>query len=203
MTTTPNAKGHSRRTFLQHTTKGAAAAALATTTLATPACQAQAASKPVPPPTKAKSFNAAAWGILDAAQDVLLPGKENGGVIAGARDVNAIQYLDWALTHPRWAWPKKRLIGLANWLQRQAKKQHRAPFAELRFKQRDLLLQDACNTEHKRAVRLLLDATLEALLSDPVHGGNAKEAGWTTTGYTPAWPRPASREQVLTTQFPT
>ncbi len=43
-------------------------------------------------------------------------------------------------------------------------------------------------------IRVVLGYTLEAVLGDPVHGGNVGEAGWTWAGYEPGDPRPARAE---------
>jgi gluconate 2-dehydrogenase gamma chain len=38
--------------------------------------------------------------------------------------------------------------------------------------------------------QVLFTFTIEGLLADPVHGGNAGEVGWRIVGYTPSGPRP-------------
>ncbi|MCP4499391.1 MAG: gluconate 2-dehydrogenase subunit 3 family protein [Deltaproteobacteria bacterium] len=190
----------SRRTFLHDVTKGAALLSV----LGVGTCEAKSK-----PPTKSKKIetgphgknvDAFTWRILDAAQDALLPA---GGPIAGAREVNAIMYLDLALENPRFKWPKKRLLKLASALDENAQKKHKQTFSKLKLAERDALLHDATKTKEKRNVRLLLDITLEATLSDPVHGGNEKEKGWKSAGVMAPWPRPSSRETIVKHAFPT
>ena len=65
-------------------------------------------------------------------------------------------------------------------------------FLTINLKQRDKVLRDFVNSSPKAEnwVSLLLFYTLEALLSDPIYGGNKNELGWKWLGHHAGQPQP-------------
>lgn len=78
-----------------------------------------------------------------------------------------------------------------------AREKHGSTFDEVSPAEQDGVLtaiQDGAVNDGKfrsaHFFRVLFTLTIEGLLSDPVHGGNAREVGWAIIGYVPSAPRP-------------
>ncbi len=173
-----------RRTFLAAT--GAGAAGL----LALAAERRWRRAVVVTPPDHApRILSRAEWGTLAAAQDRLLP---SGPGSPGAREVNAVGYLDGALaeadTDPA---DRDRVKQGAARLDALAHDRGATSFADLAEAARDEALR-AFQKEDDAGewFETMLGYTLEALLGDPIHGGNPDEIGWRWAGHQPGWPRP-------------
>ncbi|MDJ0973030.1 MAG: gluconate 2-dehydrogenase subunit 3 family protein [Planctomycetota bacterium] len=136
-----------------------------------------------------RTFDAATWRTFEAAADQLLPRDAWG---PGARDVNAVGYTDAALADPtvRPAVRTQLLEGLAT-LDRMARRQGRRPFASLPGARRDRVLTTFEQTPAGLAwMRQAISFVLEALLGDPLHGGNPNALGWTWGQVAELKPRP-------------
>ncbi len=167
----------SRRTFLARSAAAAAALGLA-------ACARDHR------PDDRQRLDEARWRALEAAQDRLLPSSPGA---PGARDVRATAYLDAALAEADTpAAVRARIRDGADRLDALAR-EHGAPdFAALQPEARDAVLAEFFDTpEGDRWFDAVMPFTLEALLGDPVHGGNPDGIAWDWLGHRPGWPRPA------------
>ena len=113
----------------------------------------------------------------------------------GSRDVNGIGYLDAALvdrdTEPIEA---ERLVRGAARLDEAAQAAGAADFAAATVEGREAAIRAVVARDDGPAWALvLLMFGLEALLGDPVHGGNPGEIGWTWLGHVPGDPRPSAK----------
>jgi len=124
------------------------------------------------------------------AQEHLFP---RGPDSPGAVDINATAYLQWAITTPGID-PDTRntIVNGVGRLQDASRERFGVPFANTNFEQRESLLRYlADETRWGRAwLSLLLYYLFEALLSDPVYGGNPDEIGWRWLEHQPGFPRP-------------
>ena len=70
-------------------------------------------------------------------------------------------------------------------------KKYRRGFTQLNNNEREQLLRLIAGSEAgENWLSTLLLYIFEALLSDPVYGGNTGEAGWQWLAHTPGFPRP-------------
>lgn len=129
------------------------------------------------------------WRTLAAVQQHLLPAAPDA---PGAGDIGAIVYLYRALQKPAAdADDREFIFKGVGWLNELIRDQGRPPFTVLDAAQRETVLRDI---EQSRAGRnwlsLLLTYLLEALLADPVYGGNRERRGWEWLAHQPGYPRP-------------
>ena len=148
--------------------------------------EAKGAAAPLP-----RVLSRAEWLTFEASLDVMLP---SGPGSPGARDVNAIGYLDAALAD-RDTDPADVQLARSGalWLDEAARLGGARDFADAPSEAREKALRLV--SEHERGpawVLLVLMFGLEALLGDPVHGGNPGEVGWLWLGYKPGEPRPST-----------
>lgn len=154
--------------------------------------------EPAPPPGRdpvpaaRATFSADQWRLLAVVQDHLLPSEPSNARAPGAREVLATLYLDRALAVPGYDADTRAFIlqGLG-WLQDLADERHQSPFPDLEPGDReDLLRQIADSGTGERWLSILISYTLEALLADPLYGGNPHGIGWVWLGHDPGLPRP-------------
>ncbi len=111
----------------------------------------------------------------------------------GAVDINALAYLEQAITAPGIDPDTRNVIvnGVGR-LQDACRERFDLLFDEASFEQREPLLRYlADETRWGRAwLSLSMYYILEALLSDPVYGGNPDEIGWRWLEHQPGFPRP-------------
>ncbi|WJW75980.1 gluconate 2-dehydrogenase subunit 3 family protein [Thiohalobacter sp. IOR34] len=129
------------------------------------------------------------WRTLAAVQAQLFP---PGPGIPGAREIGALRYLRQALENPAAAGADLAFVrDGAGWLNDLARKTRQRDFAQLDAAGRETLLR---RIERSRAgsrwLSLLLDYLLEALLADPVYGGNPDGSGWRWLEHQPGYPTP-------------
>ena len=147
------------------------------------------------PPTIA-GLTLAQWHSIALIQEHLLPSEAHS---PGAKEINALTYFQSVLSDPRDnpADNKFLLQGL-NVIEAQAKKKWRADFSDLDPQQREQCLRDYEKTHAGgNWLNMLLDYLMEALLTDPVYGGNPRGIGWRWLQHTPGFPRPPSKQQAL------
>lgn len=127
---------------------------------------------------------------LRAVQQHLFPSEADS---PGAADINATAYLETAITAPRIDPDTRNTIvnGIGR-LQDASRERFDVLFNSLDYEQREQLLRYlADETRWGRAwLSLLLYYVFEALLSDPVYGGNPGEIGWRWLQHQPGFPRP-------------
>ena len=123
--------------------------------------------------------------IISVVQEVLFP---KGLDVPSASEFRATAYLLNVSTHSSfWADDLNLLVKGAQTL---IEKENN--FLILNPKEQDEALRDFINNNSKGEswVSLLLFYTLEALLSDPLYGGNRSESGWKWLGHNAGQPQP-------------
>jgi gluconate 2-dehydrogenase gamma chain len=146
--------------------------------------------EPTPAGAPGKTFSAAEWAAMEAALDRLIP---SGPGSPGARDVNAVGYLDAVLQEPD--------LDPANFadivrggvpLLEEGARARRAPaFAALAGPAQDEVLRGLeTSATGLLWMKRVLYFGIEALLGDPVHGCQPGEVGWKWLGNAPPEPRP-------------
>ncbi len=142
-----------------------------------------------------KTFTAEEWVTLEAACDRLLPSAPGS---PGARDVNAIGYLDAVLQDP--AISEKKAVVIrdgAKKLTSRAQGMGAVSFARLPPEKQDEAIavfetfraKDGSHPGHAW-LKTMLQFILEAFFGDPVHGGNPDGIAWAWAGHRPGFPRP-------------
>ncbi len=135
-------------------------------------------------------FSQAQQQVVRAVQKHLFP---RGPDSPGAAEINATAYLETAITAPGIDPDTRNTIvnGIGR-LQDASRERFDALFDDLEFGQREPLLRYlADETRWGRAwLSLLLYYIFEALLSDPVYGGNPDGIGWQWLEHQPGFPRP-------------
>ncbi len=139
------------------------------------------------------TFSADHKAILKAVQLQLFPADGDG---PSAADINAYRYLDWALEDPKNKEDGDRVFirqGI-NELEVLTRKAGCQRFDKLDSMQQHRLLQQFADTElGDHWMSLLIYYLMEALLLDPVYGGNTNEAGWKWLEHQPGFPRPTAQ----------
>lgn len=140
-------------------------------------------------PRGGATLDADQWATIEAVQDHLLPSEPDA---PGARDVNAVRYLDRTLADPKFDPDVKAFIldGIG-WLNEIALEQAGAAFHRVDPSRREDLLRHIVESgAGERWLSNLISFTLEALLADPLYGGNPDGIGWKWLGHDPGQPRP-------------
>ena len=129
------------------------------------------------------------WKTLAEVQEHMFPASAD---TPGASDIQAIVYLHNTIENPA-ADGKDRefLFNGVGWLNDLTREKTGLPFVDLDEQQKERLLRQI---ELSRAGRnwlsLLLTYVLEALLADPVYGGNPDGIGWKWLEHQPGYPTP-------------
>ena len=129
------------------------------------------------------------WRTLEAVMEQLLPAEPDS---PGARDIGAVAYLRSMLQARDVPEDDRRFIfDGVGWLDDLAKNEHAADFIALNPGQReDILRTIAQSRAGERWLSTLLTWVLEALLSDPVYGGNPNSIGWKWLQHPAGYPTP-------------
>jgi gluconate 2-dehydrogenase gamma chain len=174
-----------RRAFLLG---GGAAAATAAALLGLP----PALRKELTQETSFVLFSARQGDTVIAVQEHLFPHLPDS---PGAADINALAYLEQAITAPGIDPDTRNVIvnGVSR-LQDACRERFDMLFDEARFEQREPLLRYLADETHwgRAWLSLLVYYILEALLSDPAYGGNPDEIGWQWLEHQPGFPRPTT-----------
>lgn len=146
--------------------------------------------QPTPAGAPGRTFDAEQWTVLEAALDRLLPSEPEA---PGARDVNAVGYLDAVLTEPDFppaAYADVVKAGVPR-LTAGARARGAPSFPALAGEGQDAVLTSfEADAEGLRWLKRMLYFALEALLGDPVHGCQPGEVGWKWLNNAPLDPRP-------------
>ncbi len=129
------------------------------------------------------------WQILAAVQQHLFPSTPDA---PGAREIHATVYLNAVLADPRMEASERDFIknGIG-WLEQTARETQGGAFVSLAIEKRESALQALNATGRgENWIATLLLYIFEALLCDPVYGGNPEGVGWTWLGHDPGFPRP-------------
>ena len=129
------------------------------------------------------------WLTLAAVQEQMFPA---GNATPGASDIQAIVYLRNTLENPAADGEDREFIfNGVGWLNDLTQERRGKPFFELDGAQRETLLrQIEQSNAGQNWLSLLLTYLLEALLADPVYGGNPEGIGWRWLEHQPGFPRP-------------
>ncbi len=127
--------------------------------------------------------------IVRVVQDILFPSDGNG---PGANDVEAHYYLDWVVSDPRMdAEDSEYIIDGIGWVDETAQEDYSKGFLSLSgHEQEDVIRKISKEGWGEDWLSTILNYIFEALLSDPLYGGNPKEAGWKWLEVYPGYPRP-------------
>ena len=141
-------------------------------------------------------LNELEWKTLVAIQDVLFPSEPNA---PGAREINAAAFFQWVISDPLLD-PEEtefRKNGIT-WIEETAVENRSKSFVDLDAEAQEKVLryaEDYSWGESWLATTLL--HIFEALLSDPIYGGNTDERGWKWLNYTGGIPRPSAGKIYL------
>ncbi len=129
------------------------------------------------------------WLTIDAVQNHLFPSEPDS---PGAQEINAIAYLRNVIASPMIDQDEKEfIINGVKWLNDLSLEKHEAVYIQLSYSQQTDMLHQITKTKSGRKwISKLLSHILEALLSDPVYGGNPGGIGWKWLNHHPGFPRP-------------
>lgn len=129
--------------------------------------------------------------ILDDIINIFFPDDGNG---PSAEDINAFGYVMWVLhdTLNRKIEDNAYIIVGLNWADETAQEIYFAPFVELSQEQKENLVGEFTKMKWgSNWSSMMITLILEALVLDPIYGGNTNEVGWTWLNHTPGYPRPS------------
>jgi gluconate 2-dehydrogenase gamma chain len=129
------------------------------------------------------------WPTLSAVQQQLFPADADG---PGAQEIRAAAYLFRAMQLPRFpAEEREFILQGPGWLNELAQQSAQRPFERLDPPQQDRLLhQVAGSRAGENWLSLLLLYIFEALLTNPIYGGNPDGIGWRWLEHDPGFPQP-------------
>ena len=145
----------------------------------------------------ASAPNAAArWRIIDAVQRHLFPSETDA---PGAREIRALDYLKRiAADTARDADQRDFILRGAGWLEDMARRTTRQSFVSLDWARREKLLRQIETSEAgSNWLAQMLLYLIEALLADPVYGGNPDGIGWRWLTHTPGFPTPPAGKRYM------
>lgn len=146
-----------------------------------------------------KTFTEKEYNLITSIQDRLLPSDKD---FSGAKDVNATYFLDLILNRSD---ADKEDINIikqgAIEIDLLSLKVEQIYFNDLSDDKKDKILKSFFEIGKKERyfLRVMMIYTLEALLGDPIYGGNVSESGWKSLNHQAGFPRPSNIEQVLPT----
>lgn len=142
-----------------------------------------------PNPAEADASVADPWALLAAVQERLLPSEPQA---PGAREINALAYLRGVVKDEHLPAEDRQFILLgAGWLDALSREVGGPSFVALEGEAQDALLRRIETSDAgENWLSTLLLYLFEALLTDPVYGGNPDGIGWRWLGHTPGFPRP-------------
>jgi len=129
------------------------------------------------------------WPVIDAVQQLLLPTEKHA---PGAHEINALAYLQFVVNDTTLDADEREFITHGvKWLQGISLQTYQQSFVKLNGQQAERILQriSQSNAGENWLSTLMLYLT-EALLTDPVYGGNTNQIGWKWLQHTPGFPRP-------------
>jgi gluconate 2-dehydrogenase gamma chain len=133
--------------------------------------------------------------ILNDVLNIFFPNDGNG---PDAEDINAFGYVMWVLhdTLNRKIEDKAYILVGLNWADETAQEIYFSPFVELSQEQKEALVGKFTELDWgKNWSSMIITLILEALVLDPIYGGNKNEAGWNWLNHTPGFPRPTEENR--------
>ncbi|MCB1866472.1 MAG: gluconate 2-dehydrogenase subunit 3 family protein [Chromatiales bacterium] len=137
---------------------------------------------------------AAQWSLLHAVQNHLFPSEPDA---PGAREIRALAYLRGVLAD-RGVDREERefLVRGTTWLDEIAREREKGLFVNLDAEARERVLRQVAQSDAgENWLSTLLYYIFEALLQDPIYGGNPRGAGWQWLEHDPGQPRPNPRNR--------
>ncbi|WP_319380558.1 gluconate 2-dehydrogenase subunit 3 family protein [Thiomicrorhabdus sp.] len=135
-------------------------------------------------------LNNPAWQTVQAVQNHLFPSMDG---FPGAEELHALSYLQSKFQRPLADKDSENFIYQGvGWLNDLAKSDYKQKFTALTFEQKEALLRKVSKSRAgQNWLSMMLNNLLEALLTDPVYGGNPNGKGWKAAGQIPGYPLPA------------
>ncbi|MDT8281286.1 MAG: gluconate 2-dehydrogenase subunit 3 family protein [Gammaproteobacteria bacterium] len=129
------------------------------------------------------------WRVIDAVQQHLFPTEAEA---PGASEINALAYLQFVVTDTTLDIESREFISKgAAWLEDMSLQMYKKSFTTLDEKQREKVLQRIASSQSgENWLATLMLYIAEALLTDPVYGGNTDQLGWKWLQHVPGFPRP-------------
>ena len=131
------------------------------------------------------------WKTIAEVQETLFPAGED---IPGASDIGAAMYLHKAIENPNAdGEDRDYLLRGIGWLDELAQQRYSKNYIQLSENEKEKIIAETVQTKAGRKwVSLLLTYLLEALLCEPVYGGNPQGIGWKWLQHQPGYPTPAA-----------
>jgi gluconate 2-dehydrogenase gamma chain len=178
-----------RRHFLKITSAGAAATAV--TTAAMPLYSARTLR------SGDAGLSERQWRTLDAVLDHLFPSEDDA---PGAKDVKALHWLQTVLLDDETDEVHKQFLraGVVQ-VDETSLELYQRSFAAMQQDQREAVLRNMEQNKQQGGAWLqeMIRYIFEALLSDPVYGGNPRAAGWKWLQHIPGFPRPPKEKRYF------
>lgn len=135
------------------------------------------------------------FGAVTPAQTLALLHKDlfpSSSFIPNVKFINANFYLDKIFQHSRISSEDKEFIrDGVKWLNEEAVSKYKKKYVNLSSKQRQKVLQDVANTDWGESwLKNIMMYMMEAMLGDPIYGGNIGERGWKWLNHKTGKPRP-------------
>jgi len=113
-------------------------------------------------------------------------------LVPSSEYINANFYLSKILTHSRVTLEDKIFIrDGVKWLNEEAITKYKKVYAKLSKKQRQKVLQEVADSDWGESwLAIIMTYLMEAMLADPVYGGNKGEIGWKWLNHQGGLPRP-------------
>jgi len=150
--------------------------------------------------TKNESSLKQPWLTISEVQNHLFP--RVGNLVEkdsspSAKDINAIGYLQLILNTPDADQDEREfVIKGTTWLDGMANNMIGKPFIKLNKDERERVLRKISESESGESwLSTLLRYIFEALLTDPVYGGNSHQIGWQWLEHQPGFPRPPTNKK--------
>ena len=143
--------------------------------------------------TKSSLADKEPWLTLSSVQQHLFPKEQSIGAI----DIQALEYLHLVMNTPDIDKPEKKLIqNGVSWLNDLSLKQFSKKFVFLNIESKEKILRQIERSKAgERWLSTLLTYLLEALLTDPVYGGNPNEIGWKWLQHQAGFPLPTENKK--------
>lgn len=138
---------------------------------------------------KSSGFSELDWQTLEAVQGHLFPSEADS---PGAKEIQALRYLHLVVAHEELDADDREQIrkGLTT-IETLSEQSAKTSFVSLSEKQREEVLRRfEITDEGQQWLTVVLNYIFEALLGDPVYGGNPKGLGWKWLGIRSGFPRP-------------
>lgn len=139
--------------------------------------------------------------------DILMIFFPNDGNGPDAKDINAFGYIMWVLDDSlnRKSEDNEYIIEGLDWADETSREVYFKPFVELEQREKEALVDLFTRLDWgENWSSMMITLLFEALLLDPLYGGNTDEAGWKWLNHTAGMPRPTEEiryERIMEKQM--